>query len=176
MKNRKFAIYALLIILTIIAFKNYYLEPKSELIRESIQASHASLQKYEQFIKGGQITEGEMKIILEEMKNIEARLLKEKSEFLASAKFQAEISDISEKAGLRITIMRPSNMEKLDNFMQLPIYFEGNGNIKQISDFLKYLESGKYIIKIDKLNINIINIQNPRELKFKIQVSGLSRV
>jgi hypothetical protein len=58
----------------------------------------------------------------------------------------------------------------------ISLYFEGSGNIKQMSDFLKGIEQDKLLIKVAKVNVNILNMQNPRDLKYRIQVSALARL
>jgi hypothetical protein len=58
----------------------------------------------------------------------------------------------------------------------VPIYFEGNGDIRQISDFLNSLETSGLLIKIDKLDLNVTNVQNPYSLKYKIQVSSMMKL
>jgi hypothetical protein len=45
-----------------------------------------------------------------------------------------------------------------------------------MSDFLKGIEQDKLLIKVAKVNVNILNMQNPRDLKYKIQVSALARL
>jgi len=65
---------------------------------------------------------------------------------------------------------------KLNDYTVVPVYFEGNGNIKQLSNFLKLVESDKLLLKIEKLSINMTNMQKTEDLKFKIQIAGLNRI
>ena len=74
------------------------------------------------------------------MKNAEKRLITEKSDFLASAKMQGEITDLTGKTGLNVATIRPMNAVKLNAYSVIQVYFEGNGNIKQVSEFLKLVE------------------------------------
>ncbi|MEW6107564.1 MAG: type 4a pilus biogenesis protein PilO [Nitrospirota bacterium] len=175
MKKNRYIFIVFLFIVAVFVFENYFLEPEAEIMRESISAQYNALQKYEQFIKGAGATEEEIKSAIDDIKKIEKKLIDEKSEFLASARLQSEISGITSRAGLRILTVRPLSAVKINNYINIPLFIEGNGDIKQIGDFLKYVESGNLMIKIDKLNLNITNIQNPKELKFKIQLSGLVR-
>jgi len=107
---------------------------------------------------------------------MEKRLIAEKSEFLSSASMQRMVSELSEKAGLNVLTMRPINVVKEKNFLFVPVYVEGSGNIRQISEFLSSVEQNPMMLKIDKMSINVTNLQNPKELRFKIQVSGMSRI
>ena len=110
------------------------------------------------------------------MKNLEKRLITEKSDFLASAKMQREITGLTNKTGLNVATIRPMNEVKLNAYRIIQVYFEGNGDIKQVSEFLKLVESDPLMLKIDKLSLNITNMQNTDDLKFKIQISGLSKI
>ncbi len=175
MKRNKYILTAVLFVVAVFTFDYYFIEPKSEILRESIESRYDTLQKYEYFIKGANITEEEIESVLNDIKALEKRLIQEKTKFLSSAKLQSEISDMINKAGLKVLLIKPLSTEKVNNYTNMPIYFEGNGDIKQIGDFLKYLESSKLMIKIDKLSLNVTNVQNPKDLKFKIQVSGLAK-
>jgi hypothetical protein len=139
-------------------------------------AKYETLQKYEEFMRGKEITEDDIKKVIEETDNIEAGLIKERSEFLASARLQREIETFAEKAGLKITAIRPLNVVKYDTYTGVPLYFEGNADIKQLGEFLRLIESEEMLTRIDKMNISVINIQNPKDLKIKIQVSGLVKI
>lgn len=176
MKGRRVLLIALSLIIAIVLFRAYFLVPRSDAVREDIQRQYRLLQKYETYLEGEQMTEEEMNSVIEAMQNIEQRLVSAKSEFLAAALLQEEISELSSRSGLKITTMRPLNTSKTEKYLNLPIYFEGYGSIRQVSDFLRNLESSKYLIKIDKLNVNITNVQNPKDLKVKIQISGLGQI
>ncbi len=166
----------LLSLLSLYLFEAYLLTPATENCRESLVEQYKTLQRYERLVKGAGTTEAEVKALLAEMKNIEGRLINEKSDFLASARMQREISDLTGKTGLSVATARPLNAVKLNNYSVIPVYFEGNGNIKQLSDFLKLVETNPLLLKIEKLSLNITNMQKPDDLRFKMQISGLNRI
>jgi hypothetical protein len=156
-------------------FETYFLTPATENYREALAENYKTLQRYEYVVKGAGAREDSFKALSNEVKNLEKRLITEKSDFLASAKIQSEISGLTNKAGLNVATIRPMNEVKLDGFRIIQVYFEGNGDIKQMSEFLKLVESDPLMLKIDKLSLNITNMQNTDDLKFKIQISGLSK-
>lgn len=172
-------VYIFLVVLTLCSlylFETYLLAPATENYRESLVDQYRTLQRYEHLIKGAGTTEAGVRNLISEMKNTEKRLIKEKSDFLASARMQREISDLTGKTGLNVATVRPLNAVKLNNYSVIPVYFEGNGNIKQVSDFLKLVETNSLLLKIEKLSLNITNMQNPDDLRFKMQISGLNRI
>ena len=176
MKQRKFILLGALLIVTVLLFQNYYLAPRSEKMHAEIQSAYGTLQKYEVYLKGSGITDKEIQTAIADMKKLEERLLPEKSEFLSSASMQRIVSELAEKAGLNVLTIRPMNVVKDGNFLVVPVYFEGSANIKQISDFLAASEKSPIMLKIDKMSYNVTNMQNPKELRFKIQISGLARI
>jgi Tfp pilus assembly protein PilO len=86
------------------------------------------------------------------------------------------VSELAENSGLNVLTMRPINVVKEKTFLFVPVYFEGSGNIRQISEFLQAVEKNEIMLKVDKMSYNVTNLQNPKELRFKIQVSGLARI
>ncbi|NJD57152.1 MAG: hypothetical protein FIA94_12215 [Nitrospirae bacterium] len=176
MIRRKAVLLGTLLIMTVFLFQNYYLAPRSETMREEIQSKYGTLQKYQAYLKGSGITDKGIQSAESDMKTMEKRLISEKSEFLSSASMQRIVSELSEKAGLNVLTMRPINVVKEKSFMFVPVYVEGGGNIRQISDFLNLVEKNSVMLKIDKMSINVTNLQNPKELRFKIQISGMSRI
>jgi hypothetical protein len=152
------------------------LTPATENYRESLEKQYKTLQRYEYVIKEGGGTEEGVKDLIADMKKIEKRLIAEKSDFLAAAFLQREISALTGKTNMNVATIRPLSAVKLNDYSVIPVYFEGNANIKQVSEFLKLIESNPIMLKIDKLSLNITNMQKPDDLRFKIQISGLSRI
>ena len=175
MKKNRYFLLVVLAVCSVYLFLTYFLAPAAEDYRESLAKEYRTLQRYEAAVKGAGTTEDGIKTLIDNMKNVEKRLIAEKSDFLASAKLQREIGDLTNKAGLNVATVRPLTAEKVNNYRIIPVYFEGNGNIKQVSDFLKFVEANPLLLKIDKLMLNITNMQKPDDLRFKIQISGLSK-
>jgi hypothetical protein len=175
LNKKRYLVLGLLCICTVFLFETYFLKPAADNYRESLEDEYKTLQRYEYVVKGAGVTETEMKTLLSDMKNAEKRLITEKSDFLASAKMQGEITDLTGKTGLNVATIRPMNASKLKAYSLIQVYFDGNGNINQLSEFLKLVDSNPLLLKVDKLSLNITNMQNPDDLKFKIQISGLRK-
>ncbi|MBI5632208.1 MAG: type 4a pilus biogenesis protein PilO [Nitrospirae bacterium] len=176
MSRKKYILLAAALVMTLLLFQTYVMKPKSETMREEIQLKYATLQKYETYMEGSSITDAEIRTTGEEMKILLGKLLKDPSEFLAAARLQKEISELSQNAGLNIQTIRPLNTVKAKSFFFIPVYFEGSGTIRQIGSFLNDVENHPVLLKIEKMSINVTNMQNPRELRFKMQISGLGKL
>ncbi len=175
MKKNRYTVIAFSIVAAVFIFQYVFLAPRAETMKEEIEAKQKALLRDEQFLKDAAVTAGGVDSLTKETKNIEGRLLREKSDFLDSAKLQGEISGIAGTSGLNVMTIRPLAPAKLGNFTMISLYFEGSGDIKQMSEFLKGIEQDKLLIKVDKLGVTITNMQNPKDLKYKIQVSALAR-
>lgn len=176
MNRKNYVLLTAVMVMILLLIQTYVLTPKSETMREEIQAKSATLQKYETYMEGSSITDTEIRTAGEEMKTVENKLVNESSEFLAAARVQKELSELTQNAGLNMQTLRPLNTVKAKSFFFIPVYFEGSGTIKQIGDFLNGVEKHSLLLKVEKMSINVTNMQNPRELRFKMQISGLGKI
>jgi Tfp pilus assembly protein PilO len=176
LKRKVSVVIMVLCVCMVYLFSAYVVTPASENDRESLDAKYKTLQQYEMAVRGAANTEEKIRTLSADMKNFEDRLISEKSNFLAAAKIQGEITELTEKTNLNVATIRPLAAVKLNDYTVVPVYFEGNGNIKQLSNFLKLVESDKLLLKIEKLSINMTNMQKTEDLKFKIQIAGLNRI
>lgn len=175
MRKKVYIIGLAILILSLLMFEFYFVVPQSKNLEESIALKYETLQKYERFIREAETTEGAIKKAIEQTDEIKKQIITENSRFLASAVLQRKVEGLAEKAGLKIMSIRPLNVVKYETYMGIPIYFDGSGDIKKISEFLRLVESDKMLIKIDKISMNILNISNPKDLRVRIQISGLSK-
>jgi Tfp pilus assembly protein PilO len=175
-KNRRYALFAFVLVATVFIFQYAFLIPQAETMKESIETKYKTLLKDRQFIGSAGMTAANMNSLINETKGIEDRVIQEKSDFLASAKLQGEVSGIARQSGLNVTTIRPVPTVKLGKYIVVSVYFEGSGDIKQMSGLLKGIEDDKLLIKVSKLGINITNMQNPKDLKYKIQVAALAKL
>ncbi len=176
MNRKQYGMLAVVVILVLMLLQTYVLTPGTETMREEIQLRSAVLQKYETYLEGSAITEAEIRTAEEELKKAEKRLVNEASEFLAGARLQKELSELTRNTGLNIQTIRPLNTVKAESFFFIPVYFEGTGTIKQIGDFLNAVERHSLLLKVEKMSVNVTNIQNPRELRVKMQIAGLGKL
>jgi Tfp pilus assembly protein PilO len=175
-KNKRYTLFAVALVVAVFVFQYAFLAPQAESMKESIEAKYRTLLRDEQFLGGAGMTAANMNALINETKGMEDRLIQEKSDFLASAKLQGEVSGIARQSGLNVATIRPVPTVKLGRYSVISVYFEGNGDIKQMSGLLKGIEEDKLLIKVSKLGINITNMQNPKDLKYKIQVAALAKL
>ncbi len=167
------------IIMAIIAAYIFLIMPLSEkrsVMRESLEAKYATLNKYEIFLKSAGMTETEIDTAEKAIEGMEANILQDTNESLAFARLQGHIQDFAEKSGIKIISIKPLSVVKYKHYAGLPIQIEGNGGISQLSEFMRQIDASKQLIRIDRLNVNVLNIQMPGDLRIRMQVSGLMKV
>lgn len=174
--NKRYVFLGVLFLCTVYLFNTYFLLPERENYREALAVEYKKLQKHVAIVKKGGSSESEITALITDMQNTEKRLVPGSSNFLATARIQREIGNLTGKSGLNVASVRPMDPVKLSAYTVIPVYFEGNGNITQLSEFLRLVETDALLLKIDKLSLNITNMQKPDDLKFRIQISGLSKI
>lgn len=174
--NRRYALFGAALVLAVFVFDYYFLKPESQTLRDRVATGYDMMQKDEQYLKASAATGEGIKAVSGEVETMEKGLILEKSEFLAAARLQEKVSDLAGKSGLKVMTIRPLEASRLNDYRTIPIYFEGIGSIREMGEFLRSIESDVLLIRIDKLGLNITNMQNPKDLKFKIQVSGLAKI
>lgn len=164
------------ITVAIIAIYVFFIIPLSEKrkeVKESLKAKYTTLQRYETFLKSAGKTDTELDTLVKEIEGMETNALWDTSESLVFAKLQGYVQDFAQKSGIKIISIKPLSVVRYKHYAALPIQLEAAGGINQLGEFMKQIETSKHLIRIDRLNINVMNIQMPGELRLRMQVSGL---
>jgi Tfp pilus assembly protein PilO len=146
-------------------------------LRERRDADFQTLLRYRSFVSGAKVSREELLAARKELEGIEQGVIRESQEPLAFAELQLRLQDAAGSAGLSTLTIRPlpAKSEKQKGYATLPIYMEAEGGIKALSDFLKSLDSADSYVRIDTLIINHKDVREQRELRVKMQVSGLMK-
>src|SRR5512135_3086772 len=118
-------------------FQYAFLAPEADTMKESIETGYKTLMRDKQFLASAGMTAANMNSLINETKGIEDRLIQEKSDFPASAKLQGGVSGIARQSGLHVTTISPVPTVKLGKHSVVSVYFEGSGDVKQLSELLK---------------------------------------
>lgn len=148
-------------------------EGKKDLVRERLYARYEKLQKYRHLMSGGETSRDVLDSERKELETLEKGLIKEHQEPIAFAAIQLRIQDQAAKAGLATTTIRPMKAEKEGYYTWLPISIEAEGSIKQVSDFMRSLDSAYSYMKIENLTISQKDLREEKQLKLRMQIAGL---
>jgi Tfp pilus assembly protein PilO len=163
----------------IIASYVFFIMPLSDRraeIKDSLEAKYVTIHKYETYLKAAEKTGDELDAAVKEINNIESYILQDTDESLAFVRLQGYIKDFADKSGIKILSIKPLSVVKYKHYANLPVQLEASGVISQLSEFMRHIDKSKRLLRIDKLNINVTNIQMPSEFKIKMQVSGLMKI
>ncbi len=145
-------------------------------LRAALEGDYASLQRYRAFVGLANASSDDLEKEKKGLERLERGVIKDKSEPLAFASLQLKLQDTAKKAGLDTQVIRPLKPEKDGGYKGLPIYLEAEGKIGQISDFLKLMDRPGSWFRVDKLMISRKDAGEQKQLKLKVQVSGLMRL
>ncbi len=146
-------------------------------LKETLNDKYMTLKKYDSLIKEGGLSKEELKKVSEERKEMEKNIMQFSNESLAMSTLHSRIENHADKAGIKITSVKMRPSIKYDFYAGVPLEIEAMGDIKEISSFLKSLNSGREFIKIDRLGITKAGLREEEEtLRIKVQITGLMKI
>jgi|Deesub1362A_J573_1020465.scaffolds.fasta_scaffold00077_85 Tfp pilus assembly protein PilO len=160
------------IVIAVYVFFVAPLSDKRAQLKERLETDYMALKKYEKFIRSTEKAEIQLKDALKELEDMEKNIIQETDVSLAFAKLQLKIQDLADSSGLQIKSIKPLPVVNYKGYTGLPIYMDGIGNISQLGEFLKLLDSTKEFINIERLHVTT----TPKNtLRIKMQLSGLMK-
>ncbi|MDA8169759.1 MAG: type II secretion system protein GspM [Nitrospiraceae bacterium] len=156
------------------------LDGKRQLLQEETGTNYANIEKYQAFVNGARSSGNELEAAKKGLEKLEEGVIREKDESLAFARLQLRLQDMAKSAGLSMLTIRPVQSSNGKGYRILPIYMEAEGSIKQLSGFLKKMDSPHSYMQVDRLLINRkdtgdVKDKEKNTLRIKMQVSGLMR-
>lgn len=146
------------------------LKDKRVELKDRLFVEYKTMAKLENFIGSSLGAEGDIEKAAAELEEMEQYIIHEPDVSLAFASLQSKVQDLAESSGMRITSIKPLQAVTYEGYLGLPIFVDCNGDMRQLSSFLNFLDSSWEFIAIDKLNVSVL----PQgRLRVKIQLSGL---
>lgn len=174
MNRTRLILLAFCAVLAIFLFQRYFLDPAGQSLRERLETEGATLEKYERVLSKP-VTEERVTELRSGLDGLQKGLVQEKTDFLASSVVQSRVTELAGRAGMVLSTLRPVDPAEAGTYRSVGVYFEGSGSIKQLSDFLQSLEKDEVLLKVDRITVNVMNMQNPKDIRIKMQVSALRR-
>ncbi|MBI4823695.1 MAG: type 4a pilus biogenesis protein PilO [Nitrospirae bacterium] len=158
----------------------FFIHPLSDKrleLKETLSDKYMTLKKYDTLIKEGGLSKEELKKVDKELKEMEENIMQFSNESIALSTLHGRIEERAEKAGIKISSVRMRASIKYEFYVGVPIEVEAMGNIKEISSFLKSMDSGREFIKIERLDITKAGLRAEDEtLRIKVQITGLTKI
>ncbi len=160
----------LIAFLILVALEFFYLQPlqqKQPEIKEELFIKTRKLQKYIALTKRTEEIKKELSSTEQRLSEIQKGLISARSESIALVSIQEIIRKYADESSLQVTSMRPLDKIDYSYYVGLPVQITVTGNIKEITEFLKNVVNAPYILTIESINVRVINIRNPYNLRLR---------
>jgi Tfp pilus assembly protein PilO len=165
----------LIVIAVVVGFYVFYVDDLAEkrpALQEKLEMDFTTLMKHEKFIQRTKMAGVDIEDALEELAEKEKHIIHTTDQSLAFARLQKKIQDLAYETGLRISTIKLLPAVAHNGYTELPIFMDSTGDISNLSEFLKHIDSGKDFIGLDELDIS----SAPKgRLRVKMQLSGLMK-
>jgi Tfp pilus assembly protein PilO len=142
-------------------------------MRAELQTEYATLLKYRQFVRGARVTEEQLQAARRELQALKEGIITGVQKPLAFARLQLRLQEAARAAGLQSRTIRPLKAAQEGPFLSLPIFLEARGDMRALSEFLRSLDEPQGFMRIDSLMLSLVDVRKQKELRIKMQVSGL---
>jgi len=88
-----------------------------------------------------------------ELKILEPSLLSGDTPSVSASDLQQTVQGLAQKEGTQVISTRVLNPESLGSFTKIPIQMEVSGQIDQVANLIKGIESGEKLLVVDELNV-----------------------
>lgn len=165
----------LLGIVAVILFYSLVMGPASDRqteIREEIVMKESTLGKYKGFLARDPETEKELKAAEEEFRTSASMLIEAENDAIGFSKLSSYIQAMVAKSEVEVVSMKQLGEKQHRDFVALPLQVNATANIKELSELLRAVGAGQYLVSIDAIEVNVINTNLPEKLRVRIDLSG----
>ncbi|RMG72573.1 MAG: hypothetical protein D6710_04610 [Nitrospirae bacterium] len=165
----------LIVAALLIALYVNYIRPipeKRQEIREETFLKKKKLKKYRELTMQKEEIERELANIKARIEKMNDAFLPVKNETLGLVTIQQIVREGAQKANLRLVSLRPVDLMRGKYIVGLPVQVTAVGDIKAFTEFLKTIVESPYLLSLDMLNIRVINIQKPDNIRIKFTLTG----
>lgn len=149
---------------------------KHRAIVEELELKSRTLGKYKVFLDTAQETEADVQEVARELNIYNALLIDAENDAKGFARLNSYIQELINQTGMEVISIKPLNVVKYELYVGLPLQVNASADTRQIVRFLRGLDSGKYLVSIDNVNVRVINIKKPDKLRIKIELSGYREI
>ena len=143
--------------------------------RDVIKKLDSEEQRYNNYLKLiGQRPEKNaiLKHITRKKEKYNNRLLEPDKPPVVAARLQNILKDMASEEGVDIISEKQLNIIENDPFIEIPIEITLKCSITKLTNLIYAIEDFKKFLDISKLNIRVVNIRNPIDVRADLTVSG----
>jgi hypothetical protein len=165
------------VLLGVFAYKYGFMQVRSDLasLREEQSVKEKLLGKYVALISEKPDLEKEIKVLTEERKADDSKLIEGQTPSLAAASLQDIVKGIVTERGGTISSERVGKQEDLGHFRVINVSIDTVlPDVRALGDILYSLETRTPYLVVKELDARIRNYRDPRDLMVKLNVSALT--
>lgn len=108
----------------------------------------------------------------EKIDKYKSMLLESDKPPVVAAMLQNTLKEMAENEGINIISERQLNIEEKGLFLKIPVEVTLRSSITKLTNFVYSIEDYNKFLDISDINISVINIRKPEDVKASITVSG----
>lgn len=141
-------------------------------MREEILMKKSTLAKYEGFLAKDAETADQLKKAETEFGSYAATLIGAENDAIGFSKLSSYIQSLVAKSEVEVVSMKQLSEKQHKYFVALPLQVNATANIKRLSDFLRAIGTGPYLVSIDAIEVSVVNTNLPDRLRIRVDLSG----
>jgi Tfp pilus assembly protein PilO len=146
------------------------LAEKRVYMQEEIRTKYVTLTKYERYSSRQDDADQRLEAAQVNLEQLEKHVLPHSDNSVAFAKLQLDIQRMATASGLTVTSIKPLPTLEFKHYTGLPIFLDCTGDIKNLGEFLRGLDSRDVLLST---SLRGIAAQQDGKLRIKIQLTGL---
>ncbi len=162
----------------VLLLMNYFiLEPflrDQQRIQNEIPVQRQVLAKYSRMASARQYMERRLEELTKMREALHQRLLEGKTPALAAAELQDTLQKMANEHKVVLRVMRVVQPRPLEMYMGIPMLIEVQTRIPGLTAFLYSIENNRRLLRVSKLNIRVIDLRKPLDVRATLMVEGFS--
>ena len=189
-KREKGAVALALFILLLVLGRYFLVAPlleRREWMKSQLEIQPQLLEKNLRYLSQKKELEEALEKAKGELKSLEPSLLSGDTASVSASNLQESVQTLAAKEGTQIVTTRVLNPETMGSFIKIPIQVEVSGQIDQVVNLIKGIESAEKLLVVNELNVRSlftpaapvrpqvapqVSVQN---LRASLTVSGFAR-
>ncbi len=145
-------------------------------MEEELFSRYRLLLKYRSLVEESKSLGGNVDALRDELKSYEERLLEGSNTSLGFAELQRVVSGHVQSAGLKLLTVKPMPIIERDEYVEIPLQVDLQGDMKSFRDLVRKLEAEHLALRVSKLSISVADVRNPYKLNIKIAIHGMIKL
>lgn len=143
-------------------------------IQREIPVQRQVLEKYSRTAAARQLMEKRLEELKKMREALHQRLLEGQTPALAAAALQDTLQKLTNEHNVSVQVMRVLQPRSLEMYMGIPVLMEMQTRVPGLTAFLYSIENNQKLLNIGKLNIRVIDLRNPLDIRASLMVEGYS--